>query len=138
MYLRPSLASIGCAQDPPALADCPATLLIAEVDVKDRFGDAGRLRCPVLAAIIRVENRAAGADNPPTLFVDEVDVNQLEPARRAMSLPSVPGVVRKHQNAVDDSIASTHRANHPTLFLIRKANAVEFHSRAVKFLRLKT
>src|SRR5882724_7881692 len=65
-------------------------------------------------------------------------MNQLQPAGRAPCLPRSSCIVRKDEYAVHNSIAAADGPYNPALLLVEKPDAIEFDTRAVKFVRKKT
>src|SRR5882672_7957562 len=136
-HRRPVNASIQSSQDCAALADSQASLFAAKVDVENRRRTARLLPGPRLSAIDRSENRSLRSGNPAAFVVGKINMNQLQPARRALALPRLATIVCIDQNAIDHPFALADGANHPTLLLAGKTNAVEFDIRAVKLARQK-
>ncbi len=59
-------------------------------------------------------------------------------AGRALTLPRLARVVGVKQNAVDHLLIPADGTDHPTLFLTRETNAVEFNIGAIKLARQET
>ena len=73
-----------------------------------------------------MQNRAAGADNPTAFVVNEVYMYQLQVGRRVQHLPRFARVSGNSQDAANDIVAATGRANYPTPLLTVETQTVKF------------